>query len=53
MGWILGTVAKMDGTKIGCPLLTFVHVMPEGWAVSEPILALRELADVEEVYTHI
>ena len=48
---ILGTVAKLDGAKIGCPLLTFVHVMTEGWGISEPILALRELADVEEIHT--
>lgn len=34
-------------------MLTFVHVMTEGWGVSEPILALRELDDVEEIYTHI
>lgn len=50
-GVILGTVARLDGAKIGCPLLTFVHVMTEGWGISEPILALRELADVEEIHT--
>jgi len=50
-GVIQGTVAKLDGEKIGCPLLTFVHVTTEGWGMSEPILALRNLADVEEIHT--
>lgn len=50
-GVILGTVAKLDGGKIGCPLLAFVHVTTEGWGMTEPILALRELADVEEIHT--
>ncbi|WP_404403163.1 Lrp/AsnC family transcriptional regulator [Pelagibacterium halotolerans] len=50
-GVITGTVAKLDGPKIGCPLLAFVHVMTEGWGMTEPVLALRELADVEEIHT--
>ncbi len=50
-GVILGTVAKLDGKKIGCPLLAFVHVTTEGWGMTEPILALRGLADVEEIHT--
>lgn len=50
-GVILGTTARLDGPKIGCPLLAFVHVMTEGWGMTEPVLALRELADVEEIHT--
>ena len=50
-GIIRGTVARLDGEKIGCPLLDFVHVMTEGWGMTEPILALRKLADVEEIHT--
>ncbi len=50
-GVIQGTVAKLDGTKIGCPLLAFVHVTTEGWGMTEPVLALREMADVEEIHT--
>lgn len=50
-GVIQGTVAKLDGEKIGCPLLAFVHVMTEGWGMTEPILALHRLADVEEIHT--
>lgn len=50
-GVIQGTVAKLDGEKIGCPLLAFVHVTTEGWGMTEPVLALRKLADVEEIHT--
>ncbi len=50
-GVILGTVARLNGEKIGCPLLAFVHVVTEGWGMTEPILGLRELADVEEIHT--
>lgn len=50
-GIIQGTVAKLDGEKIGCPLLAFVHVMTEGWGMTKPIYALKELADVEEIHT--
>ncbi|SBR47224.1 transcriptional regulator, AsnC family [Halomonas sp. HL-93] len=50
-GVIQGTVAKLDGEKIGCPLLAFVHVLTEGWGMTEPILSLRQLADVEEIHT--
>ncbi|KAA0020649.1 Lrp/AsnC family transcriptional regulator [Salinicola corii] len=50
-GVIQGTVAKLDGTKIGCPLLAFVHITTEGWGMTEPVLALREMADVEEIHT--
>ncbi|RNF35664.1 Lrp/AsnC family transcriptional regulator [Paracoccus methylarcula] len=50
-GIIRGTVAKLDGEKIGCPLLAFIHVTTEGWGMTEPVLALRKLADVEEIHT--
>lgn len=50
-GIIQRTVAKLDGEKIGCPLLAFVHVTTEGWGMTEPVLALREMADVEEIHT--
>lgn len=50
-GVITGIVARIDGTRIGCPLLTFVHVETEGWGLTEPVLQLRELADVEEIHT--
>lgn len=50
-GVIQGTVAKLDGEKIGCPLLAFIHVTTEGWGMTKPIHALKELADVEEIHT--
>ncbi|MBK0167412.1 Lrp/AsnC family transcriptional regulator [Klebsiella sp. S69] len=50
-GVILSTVAKLDGGKIGCPLLAFIHVKTGGLPMTEPILALQELADVEEIHT--
>lgn len=50
-GVIQNTVARLNGEKIGCPLLAFVHVVTEGWGMTEPILALRKLADVEEIHT--
>ncbi|WP_337994706.1 Lrp/AsnC family transcriptional regulator [Roseinatronobacter alkalisoli] len=50
-GVILGTVARLDGSKIGCPLLAFVHVTTEGWGMTKPVLDLQALADVEEIHT--
>ena len=47
----MGTVARLDGERIGCPLLTFVHVTPEGWGMTKPILDLKALADIEEIHT--
>lgn len=50
-GVIEGTVARLNGEKIGCPLLAFVHVTTEGWGMTKPVLALQDLADVEEIHT--
>ena len=50
-GVILGIAARLDGKRIGCPLLSFIHVDTAGWGVTGPILALKELADVEEIHT--
>lgn len=50
-GVIVGVAARLDGRKIGCPLLSFIHVDTSGWGVSAPILALKELSDVEEIHT--
>ena len=50
-GVILGVAARLDGKRIGCPLLSFIHVDTAGWGVTGPILALKELADVEEIHT--
>ncbi|MEM5472518.1 Lrp/AsnC family transcriptional regulator [Hoeflea sp. AS60] len=50
-GVIQATVAKLDGEKIGCMLLSFIHVATEGWSMTKPILELKALADVEEIHT--
>jgi Lrp/AsnC family transcriptional regulator, leucine-responsive regulatory protein len=49
-GVIRGTVARLDGAKLGRPLLTFIHVDTSGWGKSESMLALAELPEVEEIH---
>ena len=49
-GVIKGTVARLDGAKLGRPLLTFVHVNTSGWGKSQSMLALAELPEVEEIH---
>lgn len=50
-GVIRGTVAALDGGRLGRPLLAFVHVDTTSWAVTRHLLALKELPDVEEIHT--
>lgn len=50
-GVITGTVARLDSSKIGRPLLAFIHVDTSSWAVTRSILSLKALADVEEIHT--
>lgn len=50
-GVITGMVAKLDGRKIGRPLLAFIHVDTSSWAVTRSILSLKALPDVEEIHT--
>ena len=50
-GVIRQTVAQLDGERIGCPLLAFVHVATEGRGMTASVKALRDLADVEEIHT--
>ena len=47
---IQGTVARLDGARLGRPLLTFIHVDTAGWGKSESMLALAELPEVEEMH---
>ena len=49
-GVIKGTVARLDGAKLGRPLLTFIHVNTSGWGKSRSMLVLAELPEVEEIH---
>lgn len=50
-GVIRRVVAQLDGPRIGCPLLAYIMIESTGWCLTGPVLALRELADVEEIHT--
>jgi Lrp/AsnC family leucine-responsive transcriptional regulator len=50
-GVIKGTIASLDGVKVGRPLLAFIHVDTTSWAVTRQLLRLRELPDIEEIHT--
>ncbi|QJP15182.1 Lrp/AsnC family transcriptional regulator [Starkeya sp. ORNL1] len=50
-GIITGVVARLDGEKVGRPLLAFVHVDTTSWAVTRHLLALQEFPEVEEIHT--
>jgi Lrp/AsnC family leucine-responsive transcriptional regulator len=49
-GTIRRTTIEIDGEKIGCPLLAFVHVSTEGWGKTPAMLALAEDPHVEEIH---
>ena len=51
LGVIKGTVASLDGAKVGRPLLAFVHVDTSSWAVTRHLLPLMKLPEIEEVHT--
>lgn len=50
-GVILGTVARLDGDLIGCPLLAFIHVESEGRGLFGALEDFGRIADVEEIHT--
>ena len=50
-GAIRATAARLDGARIGRPLLAFVHVDTAGWGAKAPIRALTALPEVEETHT--
>jgi Lrp/AsnC family transcriptional regulator, leucine-responsive regulatory protein len=49
-GVIRATVARLDGSRLGRPLLTFIHVDTAGWGKSQSMLALADLPEVEEIH---
>jgi len=50
-GLIKGIAAKLDGAKMGRPLLAFVHVDTINWTITQQVLGLAELNEVEEIHT--
>ena len=48
---ILGTVARLDGVKLGRPLLCFVQVITNTVKRARQVAALSSLADIEEIHT--
>lgn len=50
-GTIKSTVAQLDGTALGKPLLAFIHVDTVGWGKTGPMLALEDWPEVEEIHT--
>lgn len=50
-GVIKKTVCALDGSKLGRPLLAFVHVDTPSYLVTRHLLELKELPDVEEIHT--
>jgi Lrp/AsnC family leucine-responsive transcriptional regulator len=50
-GAIRGTVALVDGAKVGKALLAFVHVDTTGWGKTKALMALAELPEVEEIHS--
>jgi DNA-binding Lrp family transcriptional regulator len=48
---IKGSVAILDGAKIGRPLLAFIHVDTTSWGVTRQLLQLKELPAIEEIHT--
>ena len=48
---ILGTVARLDGVKLGRPLLCFMQVITNTVKRARQVIALASLADIEEIHT--
>lgn len=50
-GVIRDTVARLDGTAAGKPLLAFVHVEAAGWGKSERLMQIARFPEVEEMHS--
>ncbi len=50
-GVIQGTVALIDGKRIGKPLLVFILVTTQNWGHSEALDQLSDLPEFEEVHS--
>ena len=49
-GVILATVARLDGAKLGRPLLCFVQVITSTVKRARQVAALESLPDIEEIH---
>lgn len=49
-GRIRRTIAVLDGSSVGKPLLAFVHVDTAGWGKTRELMALAELPELEEIH---
>lgn len=50
-GILKGTTTRLEGAKIGKPLLAFVLVDTEGWGKGQRLMALRAFPEVEEMHS--
>ena len=48
---IASTSIRIDGPKIGKPLLVFIHLQTQNWGYSEALAELAGLPEVEEVHS--
>ncbi|MBI3368687.1 MAG: Lrp/AsnC family transcriptional regulator [Burkholderiales bacterium] len=48
---IMATVARLDGTKLGRPLLCFIQVITSTIARTRQVAVLSSLPEIEEVHT--
>jgi DNA-binding Lrp family transcriptional regulator len=53
-GLIKGTVALLDGIKLGRPLLAFIHVYTKKYLLTQQLVEkLHDLSEIEEIHTVI
>jgi DNA-binding Lrp family transcriptional regulator len=50
-GVVAQTVARIDGRKIGRPLLAFVHAHTSDYAATRQLIELQKFPEVEEIHT--
>ncbi|MEO0361508.1 MAG: Lrp/AsnC family transcriptional regulator [Pseudomonadota bacterium] len=50
-GAISATTARLDGAKVGKPLLAFIHVEFAGWGKSAKLMDLSAFPEVEEMHS--
>ena len=50
-GVIKQTAARLDGAKVGKPLLVFLHITTENWGYSQAFKQLKELPEIEELHS--